>query len=80
MNTTHKASARERHAVRVAVAKAIRARVRATASAADEACRYGVTPATVARWASGDGYPSYTAAVRIAPLVGVDAATGRVLS
>lgn len=73
-------SARGRHVVRDAVARAIRTRVRAGATIAAEAARYGVTTATVARWVAGDGYPSFTAAVRIAPLVGVDPETGRAAS
>lgn len=70
-------SARGRQVVREAVARAIRARVRGGVTVADEAARYGVTTATVERWVSGDGYPSFTAARRIAPLVGVDPETGK---
>lgn len=70
-------SARARHVVREAVARAIRARVRRGETVAAEAARYGVTTATIERWVRGDGYPSFTAAVRIAPLVGIDRETGR---
>jgi len=62
--------------VRVAVAKAVRAVVRGGEAPAALAARLNVTTNTVTRWVSGEGYPSFTQAKRIAPLVGVDAATG----
>ena len=73
-------SPRGRYELRSAVARAVRERVRAGASVHDEAVRYGVTAATVARWVAGLGHPSYTAAVRLAPIVGIDVSTARTVS
>lgn len=71
-------SAHGKQSVREAVAKAVRRLVRGNAAKrAELAGRLGVTVCTVARWADGLGFPSYTMAVRIAPMVGIDPATGR---
>lgn len=74
MNTVLTARGRQR--LREAVARAIRDRIRAGVDEAAEAKRHGVTVKTIRRWVDGDGFPSFTAAVRIAPSVGVDPDTG----
>lgn len=74
-------SARGRQVVREAVANAIKRLVRSgTETVPALADRLGKTKATIQRWADGDGYPAYTAAVLIAPQVGIDPMTGRPVS
>ena len=69
-------SARGRHVIRVAVARAVRDLSRCGETTAALAERFGLTPQAVARWIRGDGYPAFTIAQRLAPLVGVDPETG----
>lgn len=70
-------SARGRQVIRESVARAVKAVVRAGARVEDLATKYDLSAGTVRRWVEGDGYPSFTVARRIAPLVGVDPETGR---
>lgn len=70
-------TAKGRQTLREAVARAIRARIRDGSTVAKEAARCGVAPFTVQRWVSGEVYPAFTVALRIAPLYGVAPATGK---
>lgn len=44
------------------------------------AARIGVAKGTVDRWVSDLGWPNFIAAQRIAPLVGIDPATGKAVA
>lgn len=73
-------SARGRQIVCAAVAGAVRRLRRSGIGESELADRFGVTAGTIRRWTLGEGFPSFTQAVRLAPLVGIDAETGRPVS